>query len=105
MNSNDSWNRSMPGYAPVTLEQPCRPDLLLLGLLAGVPALGRHLLVDALLHAQALRQRLVKSRMHVLRRGLDGAVQVEVTRALSRQKQAFHDFLIVHAAFPLHIRP
>ena len=21
MNSNDSWNRSMPGYAPVTLEQ------------------------------------------------------------------------------------
>jgi hypothetical protein len=72
-------------------------DLLLLGLLGGIPALGGHLLVDVALHAQAVAQGAVEGPLHVAGGGLDGAVHVQVADALGGQEQVFHNHLIIHA--------
>lgn len=75
-------------------------DLLLIGLLGGIPALGGHLLIQSALHAQALVQRLVERIVYIAGGGLDGAVHIQVAHALGGQKQVFHDESVVHRGLP-----
>ena len=74
--------------------------LLRIGLLDLIPAFGGHLLVDILLHAQAVGERRVKRLMDILRRGFHRAVHVQIADAFCGQKKILHNRLIVHLPPP-----
>ena len=67
-----------------------------------IPALSGHLLVDIVLHAQAVGKRRIKCLMDVLRGGFHSAVHVKIAHALCRQEKILHDCLIVHMLPPLN---
>ena len=79
---------------------PYLRDLLRVGLLALIPAAAGHFGIDIRLHVQTFAQCAVKRLMHVRRGGFDGTVQIQIADALCRQKQVFHNLLIVIHGHP-----
>ena len=79
-------------------------DFLLFRLLCLVPALGGHLLIDVILHTQAVIQRLVKGLVHVGSGRLDGSVNIQVAYALLGQEKVLHNTLVIHSLLTPYTR-
>ena len=107
---------SLTSFPPISLSKPSQAglhtcklilylhDFLLFRLLRLIPSLGGHLLIDVILHTQAVIQRLVKGLMHISRGRLDGSVNLQVAYPLFGQKKVLHNTLVVHSLLPPYTR-
>ena len=72
-------------------------QLLLFGLLLGIPAVAGHLLVYAALHIYCIVESGVEGLVYVGSGGLNGAVHIQVAHALGGEEYILHDLSVVHA--------
>ena len=77
-------------------------ELLLFGLLLGVPAVAGHLLINAALHAYSVVKSGVESLVHIGGGGLYGAVHIQVADALGGEEYTFHYLSVVHVQSSLN---